>query len=107
LGVGAIGITVELTAGVMKMLVVRGSLGRLLVLALVVAAGTLGVCCLVDGDSHDEQVPSPDVCLTALSLASAPTLVIGLFVQGWVAAMPLASVPSAWATVLTPPPRSL
>jgi hypothetical protein len=87
--------------------VARSRLGRCLVLALVLAAGTFGVCCLIEGDAHDEPGPSPDVCLTVLMMASAPTLIVGLFLQGWATAPPTVPVRSAWITVLTPPPRSL
>jgi hypothetical protein len=85
----------------------RSALGRSLVLALVLAAATFGVCCLIDGASHDEHGPSPDVCLTVLTMAAAPTPAVGLFLQGWATIMPPVPVRSAWVFVLTPPPRSL
>ena len=91
----------------MNGLIIRRWWGGGLVLVLVVAAGAFGLCCLIDGDAHDDQGPWPDLCLTVFTMASAPTLAVGLLLQGWAAAAPASPFRSAWVTVLTPPPRSL
>ncbi len=87
--------------------IVASSWSRGVVLALVLAAGTLGFCCAFDGDHHDGQGSSPSLCLTVLSVSAAPALLSGLLLQGWAAGTVAVPVRSAWITVLTPPPRSL
>ena len=81
--------------------------GQSVVLVMVVATGALGFCCLFDGDNHDAQGSSPDLCPTLLTVSSAPALLIGLLLQGRAAYTAALPVRSAWITVLTPPPRSL
>ena len=85
----------------------RGWWGQSVVVVMVLATGALGFCCLFDGDNHDGQGSSPDLCLTLLSLSSAPPLLAGLLLQGRAAETAALPVRSAWMTVLTPPPRSL
>ena len=85
----------------------RGWWGQSVVLVMVLATGALGFCCLFDGDNHDGQGSSPDLCLMLLSLLSAPPLLAGLLLQGRAAGTVALPVRSAWITVLTPPPRSL
>ena len=78
-----------------------------MVLVMVLATEALGLCCLFDGDQHDGQGSSPDLCLTLVTVSSAPALLIGLLLQGRAADTAALPVRSAWITVLTPPPRSL
>ena len=85
----------------------RGWWGQSVVLVMVLATGALGFCCLFDGDNYDGQGSSLDLCLTLLSLSSAPPLLAGLLLQGRAADTATLPVRSAWITVLTPPPRSL
>ena len=60
----------------------RGWWGQSVVLVMVLATGALGFCCAFDGDDHDGQGSSTDLCLTLLSLSSAPPLFAGLLLQG-------------------------
>ena len=81
--------------------------GQSVVLVMVLATGALGLCCLFDGDDHDGQASSPDLCPTLVTVSSAPALPIGLLLQGRAADTAALAVRSAGITVLTPPPRSL
>jgi hypothetical protein len=90
----------------MKRAIASSAWGRGLVLATVLLAGTLGFCCLFDGDHHGQE-SSPDLCLTLLSTLAAPVLLTTLLRQGWATDAIALPVRSASLAVLTPPPRSL
>ena len=85
----------------------RGWWGQSVVVVMVLATGALGFCCLFDGDNYHGQGSSLDLCLTLLSLSSAPPVLSGLLLQGWATDSPTIRVHSAWTMVLAPPPRSL
>ena len=85
----------------------RGWRGQSVALVMVLMAGVLGFCCVFDGDNHDGQGSSPDLCPTLLTVSSAPPLLAGLLLQGRGGDAAAPPVRSALITVLTPPPRSL
>jgi hypothetical protein len=77
------------------------------VLVMLLTAGSLGLCCLLEADHGDDHGVSPDLCLTALSVWAPAGLLSGLLALGWAASAVALPIRSIWITVLTPPPRSL
>jgi hypothetical protein len=84
----------------------RGWWGPSLVLVMVLVTAAVGLC-VFDGHDHHGQGPSLDLCVIALNVSFASTLLVGPLLGGWAAGSLMFPVRGAWTTVLAPPPRSL